>query len=157
MSSHDYIFTDTWSINADQRSVWDALGEYQDWASWWGGLERVEMLDERIGVGSRFRCTWRGDAWYRLRLTLTITLYDDGKRIAFDSDGDLVGKGDFTLHGDAETVTMLINWQVRTVKWWMNMFGPLLRPIFIRNHARIMKSGEKGLQQYMKGYNHEKI
>ncbi|MDB5183583.1 MAG: hypothetical protein JWO07_264 [Candidatus Saccharibacteria bacterium] len=157
MSSHDYTFTDYWSIDSKQDFVWAALERYQDWSSWWGGLEKVEMLDEYIGVGTRFRCTWRGAAWYKLRLTLTITQYNHGKEITFDSEGDLVGQGDFKLYRHDRMAKMTINWHVRTVKWWMNVFGPLLRPVFIMNHAKIMNAGERGLQQYIGGQSHEKV
>lgn len=158
MPSNHYDFIDRWTIPASQAVTEAAIMRYEHWADWWDGLERVENLsDGKVGAGAKFLCVWRGAAWYKLRLGMNITVYKPGHEFSFDASGDLKGSGRFHYETSSEhSTTIKIDWNVSTTKPWMNTFGWLLRPVFIRNHARIMSAGEKGLAEYVRRNAHPK-
>jgi hypothetical protein len=59
--------------------------------------------------------------------------------------GDLEGTGRWLFADNGEVSVVRYEWHVRSVRWWMNLLVPLARPMFIRNHARIMTQGGEGL------------
>ena len=42
---------------------------------------------------------------------------------------------------------MTYEWNVRTTKAWMNVIGPVARPLFAYNHDVVMRWGGEGLAQ----------
>ena len=147
--SYDYTFKSLWRIPASTKRVNDAVLNTGDWTAWWKGLERVEIIKEAHGAGSIYNCNWRSASGYRLRTTITVTNYEPEKIIEFDSNGDLKGSGSFRMRQTSQGSSITINWNVSTTKPWMNLVKPLLRPLFEHNHAKLMKSGEAGLQHYL--------
>lgn len=154
MPERPYRFVSHWRIAAPRQAVADILLHDEAWAQWWPGLESVESLDDKIGAGARVRCSWRSASGYRLRVVITIVDYRPGQLIAFISEGDLAGDGDFIFSSpQADTTAITIHWNVRTTKPWMNAFGPLLKPLFIANHDKLMAAGEQGLNRYAQQVN----
>lgn len=138
---------------APQSTIEAALNRVDDWMRWWDGLEEVRADKQEIKLGQTFHCTWRSASGYRLRIKLTITKHHAGQYIAFTSEGDLIGKGDFTLSSTTSGITgITITWRVHTAKRWMNALSPLLRPLFIYNHNRLMAAGQKGLVKYVQHF-----
>jgi len=145
-----YQFVSHWHIPAMPTVVMDALLHDEDWGLWWKGLDKITVRNTTVGVGAQFDATWRSQSGYRLHHTVTVTDYLPTRRIAFTSTGDMVGKGDFAFEqaqGDVTDIT--IHWHVKTTKWWMNAFRPLLQSVFVRNHHRLMRAGEQGLIRYI--------
>ena len=42
-------------------------------------------------------------------------------------------------------VAVLYEWNVATTKAWMNVMGPIGRPVFRWNHDYVMRAGGRGL------------
>jgi hypothetical protein len=52
----------------------------------------------------------------------------------------------WTLSAGAPGVTTVrYDWNVRTTRWWMNLFAPIAGPIFRSNHDFVMSNGRRGL------------
>lgn len=154
MRQYLYHFASNWRIPAVKDVVAAVLLSSQQWTDWWPGLKEVRQLDDRLGVGARFICTWQAPLGYRLQVSIRLTEYQPNNYIAFDAGGDLQGQGKATLVSAGSGLTDLqIEWHVRSTKRWMNLFAPLLRPLFIRNHQALMRSGEQGLVAYIKHHN----
>lgn len=144
-----YRFVTTWNVKAPIEQVWDAL---QCMSVWWPGMILARNLTPgREGVGSRYERITRGLLPYRLRYDLTITRHEPPHTSAYDSDGDLVGEGAYTLTQDGNRTEVVFTWNVATKSKWMNLLAPLLKPLFAWNHHYVMRSGERGLQQYLAG------
>jgi hypothetical protein len=147
-----YNFVSHWHIAATVQATEEALLRSEDWVRWWPGLESVELLDNRIGVGARFACVWSSGVGYRLATVITITDYEPGRAVSFTSQGDLVGEGSFALaRTDTTTTEIFICWNVDTTKYWMKLTSSLLRPLFVFSHHRLMNAGEQGLNRYVTG------
>lgn len=150
MKNAAYRFTSHWLIETDPATASRTLDEVASWPEWWPGLEKLENLRGTPGrVGSRVRCTWRAGG-YRLDIIIEITDYQPQKLLTFNSSGDLAGEGKWTIQKVGEHQTaMQIVWNVATTKAWMNRFAPILRPVFERNHEKVMKNGERGFNQFL--------
>ena len=151
MKHRHYNFVSTWHVSAPVGTVEAAILDINSWKQWWDGLEdgRVVTHNGDI-VGGVITCTWKSLAGYHLTMRLTITDYLPQQRIVFRSDGDLVGEGSWAFQTTAEGGTQMdIAWNVTTTKTWMNLFGPVLRPLFVQNHHILMCKGEQGLQEYV--------
>ncbi|WP_019179242.1 hypothetical protein [Microbacterium yannicii] len=170
----EYSFVSRWRVPASADRTWEELerrlrpssqagGEQ---APWWPGLA-VDMAPRRLAAGERLVLTVRSPLGYRLRLLLELTLVEPGRRLAARSDGDLRGGGAVTIEaagveagpmrpeapGDAPAApgggvgtVVEFQWDVETRRAWMNATAPVLRAVFERAHAHVMRRGEAGLR-----------
>jgi len=147
-----YKFYSTWNITAPKDKVWHALAATPfSWQDWWPELIALHTLHAAPHlINTRFSCTWRARAGYRLQATFTVIAVSELQRVTFRSEGDLIGTAVWNYQAlDAGHTEITIDWQVYTSKPWMNWFGPLLGPIFTGNHHALMLSAEHGLNDYL--------
>jgi hypothetical protein len=64
-------------------------------------------------------------------------------------DGELEGVGCCRLKRNDGLTTVRYDWQVRTTQWWMNLIGPVAKPLFLWNHDAIMRAGGIGLARHL--------
>lgn len=100
-----------------------------------------------IRVGDELDLMVRSPLGYRLRTRLVVTAIVPEERIAAGSGGDLRGSGSALLHADGVGTRVEIRWDVETIRRWMNVSAPLLRPVFVAAHAWVMARGERGLRR----------
>src|SRR5690348_1747819 len=90
-----YSFATRWRVAAPAGKVWDAL---QCLSEWWPGMATPRHLTPgRDGVGARYERVTRGKLPYSLRYVITVTRFDPPRECAYDSEGDLVGRGRYVL------------------------------------------------------------
>jgi hypothetical protein len=143
----EYAFQTAWRVAAPREAVFDVLHESERWPEWWDGLERVVKLEEgdAEGRGSLGVYTWRSVMRYRLEFEMRITRVERPHRMDGDATGELDGIGTWRLYEDGDATAVLFEWQVRTMRWWMNALAPIARPVFRWNHDRLMRAGGRGL------------
>jgi hypothetical protein len=143
-----YHFVTAWRVTAPIDKVWDAL---QDLSAWWPGMATPRCLTPgRDGVGARYERVTRGRLPYDLRYVITVTRFDPPREMAYDSAGDLVGRGRYVLAQTGDTTEVVFTWDVATTGRWMNRLAPLLKPLFAWNHNYVMARGQKGLRRYLR-------
>lgn len=143
----DYRLVTLWYIEAPLEQVCDAISDSLSWPRWWRNVERVEELDsgDARGIGSVRRYTWRGRLPYRLTFDIRVV---DAERLAWVegiASGDVQGRGRWAFATDGRVTRTRFDWQVRTTTAWMNLAGPLARPLFRWNHDGIMRCGGAAL------------
>jgi hypothetical protein len=142
-----YRFVTTWRVAAPIDKVWDAL---QCLSEWWPGMLPERCLTPEVsGVGSRYERATRGKLPYTLRYVITVTRYDPPRAMAYDSEGDLVGRGSYVLTAAGDRTEVVFTWDVVTTGRWLNRLAPLLKPLFAWNHNAVMTAGEKGLVRHL--------
>lgn len=148
----EYRFVTRWFIPAKPGRVWDALNATDRYHEWWPNFVGYRSLTPGVtGVGARAERVVRGALPYRLRYTTTTTLMYAPREVAYDADGDLVGRGRFILAPRNGGTEVTFHWDVRTTGRAMNLLAPLLRPLFAWNHNRVMARGERGLRCLLAG------
>lgn len=140
-----------WALAAPAEAVWEVLTRPEDWPGWWRAVERVELIEPggANGLGAYRRFTWRTALPYRICFNMRVTRIEPLSVIEGRADGELSGIGRWTLTpeggagGDGTRVRY--DWIVAVDRAWMRVLAPLLRPVFVWNHSKVMAWGEEGI------------
>jgi hypothetical protein len=117
------------------------------WPEWWRGVVRAEALDggDPGRVGSRYRVAWRSRIPYELEFDFTVRGLEAERWMEGDATGDLEGSGCWRLFEEDGVTAVVYDWDVASTKRWMNLLGPVARPVFEYNHDVVMRWGGEGL------------
>ena len=143
----DYSFVTLWRFRAPLADVWDLIYRSEQWPSWWRGVERVEKIEpgDSEGVGGVQRYTWKSKLPYRLAFRMRLTRVEPMSVIEGEAIGELTGSGRWQLTQDGDATSVRYDWNVSTMKAWMNLLAPVARPLFKWNHDVVMNWGAEGL------------
>lgn len=146
-----YALTSEWVLATSIDRVWDVLVEPQSWPRWWRYVTRVSLLapGDADGIGAVRRYTWSSRLPYRLTFDMTTTRSDRPTRLDGIASGELEGSGCWRLHSEHDAAHVHYEWIVTTGKPWMNLFAPLLAPVFAWNHDQVMAAGARGLARHL--------
>ena len=146
-----YRFCTTWVLEAERERVWDAIYDSDSWPQWWRGVTKAERLadGDENGLGQHGIYHWRARLPYTVRFEIVSTLVDRPFELAGDASGGLAGTGHWRFYEAGGTTAVVYDWNVRTTKAWMNLFAPLLRPVFEWNHDWVMRRGGEGISSLL--------
>lgn len=140
-----------WQIRAPIGRVWDAIYDSDGWPEWWPGVEKVVQLKPAgdNGLGGLTRTVWKSALPYRLTIESTAVRVDRPHAIDGRSAGELEGEGHWRLAEQAGVTTVRYEWNVATTRPWMNLLGPLAKPLFAWNHDVVMRRGGEGIRRLL--------
>lgn len=146
-----YHFITRWKTRAPLEAAWEAIYQTDEWPQWWKYVRSVQKLREgnEQGVGSVRRFEWSTALPYRFGFDLETTVSERPHRLHGKAVGELEGDGIWAFRQEGEWVHIQYDWIVRTNKWWMNLFRPLLYPFFVWNHNVVMEAGRIGLGRWL--------
>jgi hypothetical protein len=121
--------------------VWWTLRDAERWPEWWRGVERVTTLEPDL----HYRIAWRSRIPYDLEFEFVVRDMDEPRSMSGQASGALEGDGHWRLFEQNGVTAVTYEWNVRTTKAWMNVIGPLARPVFAYNHDVVMRWGGEGL------------
>jgi hypothetical protein len=81
-------------------------------------------------------------------MTGRTTAYDRPRSLAFDVDGDLRGRGTWTLSDRDGKTHVRWDWIVFADKAMVRILTPVLRPLFRWNHDWAVQRAIEGLEPY---------
>jgi hypothetical protein len=149
---HDaFTLVSRWRIAAPLDVVWAQLRATRDWPKWWSYVREVVELcpGDAAGVGAVQRFTWHTRLPYRIRLVMRVTRLEPLRLIEAEADGDLSGHGCWLLRPVPGATRVFYEWRVHARKPWMRWLARGLRPVYVWNHAAVMRAGEAGLAAYL--------
>jgi hypothetical protein len=146
-----YRFCTTWVLEADRERVWDAIYDSDSWPEWWRGIASTRRLADggEHGLGQRGVYEWRARVPYTVRFEMVSTVVERPYLLGGEASGELEGTGLWRFFSDRGATAVVYDWNVRTTKAWMNLFGPVARPIFRANHDWVMRNGGEGLAKLL--------
>ena len=129
-----YEFLTTWCVDAPIDAVFDLLNDAAGYPRWWKGVQSVEVLEpgDEDGVGELDHFTWRSVLPYSLGFDMRGTRVERPHLIEGHATGELEGVGTWRLY-EGQGTAVVYDWRVRTTKRWMNLFGPLARPVLLHD------------------------
>lgn len=149
-----YSFVSRWTVPASRERCWRELERLlrpDGSASWWRAVTLIDAPGA-LREGERMTLAVRSPLGYRLRVRLTVTDVAPGERVVAESDGDLRGSGSIEIEAQgADAASIVFHWNVATERRWMNASAFVLRPVFERAHASVMRAGERGLSRALEG------
>jgi len=142
-----YRFLTTWLLEGAREGAWEVLQDAERWPEWWRGVERVALLDggDAQRLGSRYRVAWRSRVPYELEFDFTVRGLERPVWMEGQASGSLEGVGRWRLFEQDGVTAVTYEWNVSTTKRWMNLLGPVGRPLFEYNHDVVMRWGGEGL------------
>jgi hypothetical protein len=142
-----YRFLTTWLLETTRERAWAEIENPAAWPEWWRGVERVEQLDpgDAARVGCCYVVGWRSRIPYSLSFEFTVERVEPPGLMAGVARGELAGQGCWRLLEQDGVTAVVYDWDVQTTKLWMNLVGPIARPVFEYNHDAVMRWGGEGL------------
>ncbi|MDC0666530.1 SRPBCC family protein [Nannocystis radixulma] len=133
-----------WTFLAPPATLWAKIADSPRYPRWWPGFERAEQVDD---AGDVVRCRVRGDLGLSLEFVQHVVVREPPARLEFHADGDLIGRGTWTLaaHDGGTRVVML--WEVDLGRPWLRALSrlPPIKRWMARSHHRMMEQGRRSL------------
>jgi hypothetical protein len=146
-----YALVTHWHLAAPIDAVWDAIHKVEDWPRWWRYVEAVVELQkgDANGVGAIRRFTWTSRLPYALTFEMRASVVERPTFMEGIASGELAGHGRWRLAPEGATTRVRYEWTVGTTKPWMNLFAPMMAPVFRWNHGQVMAEGGRGLARHL--------
>ena len=129
-----YLFVDEWDVAAAPEAVFDAVADSRSYPQWWRPVYLEVQADGPAAPGSAASHHFKGRLPYRLHTRSVIAEIDPPHRVVADVDGDLSGRGTWTLTPTPQGTHVRFDWQVHADRALLRVLTPMLRPVFRWNH-----------------------
>ena len=144
----EYVFVDEWHVDAPPEPVFEALADGSTYPDWWTPVYVETKTDGPPGLGRTSEQHFKGRLPYHLRTRSTITRYEPPTVVGADVEGDLRGRGLWTLTPRDGGTDVRFDWRVSAEKPVVRALTPVLRPLFRWNHAWAIARAREGLEPY---------
>jgi hypothetical protein len=141
--AREYVFVDEWDVDAPRDSVYDVLVDARTYPYWWKPVYISVEGDERV---TRHR--FKGRLPYTLKMRAELVSSDRPNRFEVAVDGDLRGKGVWTLTESAAKTHVRWDWIVFADRPLLRYLTPILRPLFRFNHNWAVGRARENLEPY---------
>ncbi|MFF1262467.1 SRPBCC family protein [Streptomyces sp. NPDC058321] len=146
MDWNRYRFRSVWDLPAELADVFAALERAEEYPLWWPQVREATPLDERRGT-ARFRSLLP----YDLFVTATALRRDiEAGVLEIAMSGDLEGWVRWTVCAQEGGTRALYEQEVEVCKPLLRRFALVGRPVFLANHALMMRGGRRGLVAHLR-------
>jgi uncharacterized protein YndB with AHSA1/START domain len=145
---NEYLFVDEWDVAAPPEAVFDALADARTYPRWWAPVYIDVDADGPPRLGKVSRQHFKGRLPYHLHTTSTITRLEWPYVVEGDVEGDLRGRGLWTLNEIPGGTHVRFDWRVYADRKLLRTLTPLLRPVFRWNHNWAIARAMEGLEPY---------
>jgi uncharacterized protein YndB with AHSA1/START domain/quercetin dioxygenase-like cupin family protein len=143
-----YVFVDEWDVAAPPEAVFAAIADARTYPEWWRPVYLDVDADGPAALGKESRQHFKGRLPYHLHTRSVVVAMDPPHTITGEVDGDLRGRGTWTLTPSAAGTHVRFDWQVHADRRLLRLLTPLLRPVFRWNHNWAIARAMEGLEPY---------
>jgi len=144
----EYVFLDEWDVDAPQEAVFEALADARTYPIWWSPIYKEVDADGPPAVGCASRQSFKAKLPYTLSTVSTIVRLEPPHEFEVEVDGDLRGRGVWTLSPVGDRVHVRFDWRVHADRALLRILTPVLRPLFRWNHNAAIKRAMVELEPY---------
>lgn len=150
--NHRFVLISRWPLATTRERAWAVLTAPETWPRWWPALASVRCLEaggpDGIGAVREFR--WHSGVGYRITFAMATVRVGRLREIEGAASGDVRGQGLWLLEdAGAAGIFLTYRWAVDLERPWLRLAAPLLRPLFIRRHFAVMRSGARGMARHL--------
>jgi uncharacterized protein YndB with AHSA1/START domain len=143
-----YVFVDEWDVAAPPESVFAAIADARTYPQWWRPVYLDVDADGPAELGKESRQHFKGRLPYHLHTRSRVVALDPLQTVTAEVDGDLRGRGTWTLTPTAAGTHVRFDWQVHADRRLLKALTPVLRPLFRWNHNWAIARAMEGLEPY---------
>jgi uncharacterized protein YndB with AHSA1/START domain len=147
-ASREYVFVDEWDVAAPPAAVFDALADARTYPAWWRPVYIDVESDGGPELGKESHQHFKGRLPYHLRTRSRIVELDAPRFVAAEVDGDLRGRGEWTLTPTDTGTRVRFDWRVHADRRLLRLLTPVLRPALRWNHDWAIARAMEGLEPY---------
>jgi uncharacterized protein YndB with AHSA1/START domain len=147
-TDNEYLFVDEWHVAAPPHAVFDALADARTYPRWWTPVYIDVDADGPPRLGKESKQHFKGRLPYHLHTRSKITRLEPPHVVQGDVEGDLRGRGTWTLTPTATGTHVRFDWRVFADRKLLRALTPLLRPVFRWNHNWAIARAMEGLEPY---------
>ncbi len=145
MDLSTYRLSTAWEFDASPVLVRSVLADVGGYPRWWPQVLSVRQTGETSG-----ELVVRSALPYRLVFTVHETRRDEAAGVLEAAmAGDLVGWSRWTITPWGDGSRVLFEEEARLGKPWLRRLAIPARPVFLANHAAMMRGGERGLRAHL--------
>jgi uncharacterized protein YndB with AHSA1/START domain len=148
----EYVFVDEWDVDAPIEAVFEALADARTYPRWWRPVYIESEADGPAEVGRVSRHYFKGRLPYKLRTTSTIVALTRPTSFETEVEGDLSGRGVWTLTPAGGGTHVRFDWRVNADRALLRYLTPILRPVFRWNHNWAIARAIEGLESYARSH-----
>ncbi|HVQ54409.1 MAG TPA: SRPBCC family protein [Thermoanaerobaculia bacterium] len=148
MPAPEYRFRTEWRVAGTVEEVARVLSDVRELGRWWPAVYlKVDELSagDENGVGKRARLHTKGWLPYTLDWELKVVESRHPRGFTIEAQGDLAGRGVWSLEPAGAWTRVTYDWVVRAEKPLLRALSPLFRPVLAANHRWAMRKGEESL------------
>jgi quercetin dioxygenase-like cupin family protein/uncharacterized protein YndB with AHSA1/START domain len=143
-----YVFVDEWDVDAPIEDVFEAIADSRTYPDWWRAVYIEVEADGPPEPGAVSRQHFKGRLPYHLRTVATVGSMDAPRRIEGTVEGDLCGRGIWTLTPRGLGTHVHFDWRVNADKPILRVLTPVLKPLFRWNHNWAIARAMEGLEPW---------
>jgi len=143
-----YVFVDEWEVAAPREAVFAAISDGRTYPLWWRPVYLDVEADGPAELGKEARQHFKGRLPYHLHTRSRVVELDAPRLVTAEVDGDLRGRGTWTLTATASGTHVRFDWQVHADRKLLRALTPVLRPLFRWNHNWAIARAMEGLEPY---------
>jgi uncharacterized protein YndB with AHSA1/START domain/quercetin dioxygenase-like cupin family protein len=143
-----YVFVDQWHVAAPPDAVFAAVADARTYPEWWRPVYLEVDADGPAELGKSSRQHFKGRLPYHLHTRSTVTAIDPPRSITAEVDGDLRGRGTWTLTPTETGTAVRFDWRVHADRPLLRALTPMLRPLLRFNHAWAIARAVDGLEPW---------
>jgi quercetin dioxygenase-like cupin family protein/uncharacterized protein YndB with AHSA1/START domain len=143
-----YLFVDEWEVAAPPEAVFDAIADSRSYPQWWRPVYIDVQADGPPALGAGANHHFKGRLPYHLHTRSVVVDIDPPRRVVGEVDGDLRGRGTWTLTPTPHGTHVRFDWQVHADRALLRVLTPVLRPLFRWNHNWAIARAKEGLEPY---------
>jgi mannose-6-phosphate isomerase-like protein (cupin superfamily)/uncharacterized protein YndB with AHSA1/START domain len=150
----EYAFVDEWDVDASPDAVYAVLADARTYPDWWRPVYLDVTSDGPAVVGAVAHQHFKGYLPYHLHTRARITELEENRVIEADVDGDLSGRGRWTLTKTTTGTHIRFDWVVFADRRLLRWLTPVLRPVLRANHRWAVARAVSGLGPYLADRRH---
>jgi len=143
-----YLFVDEWEVAAPPEAVFDAIADSRTYPQCWRPVYLDVQADGPAAPGTVASHHFKGRLPYHLHTRSTVAEIEAPHTVTADVDGDLRGRGTWTLTPTPQGMHVRFDWQVHADRALLRVLTPVLRPLFRWNHNWAIARAKEGLEPY---------
>jgi quercetin dioxygenase-like cupin family protein len=148
----DYVFVDEWDVEAPREAVFHAIADGSTYTDWWTPVYISVETDGPPAVGQVSKQHFKGRLPYTLKTTSTIVRLKRPSIVEAQVEGDLRGRGLWTLTAQNAGTHVRFDWTVSADRPLLRRLTPVLRPLFRWNHNWAIQRAQEGLEPYARSH-----